>query len=364
MSRYTYEIEVNDPDLNIYYITEFQQITISRGRTQIQDPAKAGYATITGRDPSQLANYKIGYAVYIYCEDSQSNKFQLFSGVISDIKINYGIIPALDVWELTVEDAISLLGKRFSKSVSYNAGYTTEFAAKNSGYSSLSPRYTSFTSGSTVSAQTFSDVNALDLVNKLLYTEQGRIVCDGVATSIFWINRTDIGLMPVVGAFSDNIGTPGLTKAPYNNVVFRSFAESYFTKVLVEPAGLASQESGSGNFVFSVNTFDQSTAQAKNLADYILATLTVNQGVPQSVSFISENQTNNVVVDAFANVDNCKAELVFRGATYNVFVLGGTLSADPAQTRITLNVASSEAVNFFILDSSTFGVLDTNKLGF
>jgi hypothetical protein len=43
---------------------------------------------------------------------------------------------------------------------------------------------------------------------------------------------------------------------------------------------------------------------------------------------------------------------------------GATMTANPDASRWTFNIVSSEAQNFFILDSADFGVLDTNRLGF
>jgi hypothetical protein len=53
-----------------------------------------------------------------------------------------------------------------------------------------------------------------------------------------------------------------------------------------------------------------------------------------------------------------------RGDVYDVFVEGSTVTATPEQSRFTLNLVSSEALSFFILDSTAFGRLDTDKLGF
>jgi hypothetical protein len=40
------------------------------------------------------------------------------------------------------------------------------------------------------------------------------------------------------------------------------------------------------------------------------------------------------------------------------------MTANPDQTRWSFNIVSSDAQNFFILDSADFGVLDQNRLGF
>jgi hypothetical protein len=135
--------------------------------------------------------------------------------------------------------------------------------------------------------------------------------------------------------------------------------------VIVEPEGLAGQDSGTGPRSFVMRSFDQTTAQAQNLADYVKATFDVQTQVPNTISVLSESQ-NNFQMQQVVDVSNSFGEVVLylRNNSYRLFVLGLTVTATPDQARFTLNVASSEALNFFILDSSSFGVLDTNRLGF
>jgi hypothetical protein len=56
--------------------------------------------------------------------------------------------------------------------------------------------------------------------------------------------------------------------------------------------------------------------------------------------------------------------LILRGDYYSLFLEGATVTATPEQTRFTFNVVSSDALSFFILDSTAFGRLDSDKLGF
>jgi hypothetical protein len=91
--------------------------------------------------------------------------------------------------------------------------------------------------------------------------------------------------------------------------------------------------------------------------------------VPASISYIAENQAVASVVFALrAAVDTLGAErtvqLTLRGTTYLCFVEGFTISADPSDTRFTLNLSSSEASVGLVLDDAILGVLDTSKLGF
>jgi hypothetical protein len=82
--------------------------------------------------------------------------------------------------------------------------------------------------------------------------------------------------------------------------------------------------------------------------------------------FISENQsvTEGFTAAFFGDDGTRTVNVTLRGVVYTCFVQGVTISADPQQTRFTLNLSSSEAAVGFILDSAVFGVLDTSKLGF
>jgi hypothetical protein len=220
------------------------------------------------------------------------------------------------------------------------------------------------TSTSTISAQSAPDTNVLQLLNQLAATEQG-YMSSQQPSSIKWINRSDYITNPVLGDFTDGSLISVNTEAPYNDVTFRSQADSFFDKVVVEPEGLAPQTAGTGSRVFTVKTYDQTTTQAKNLADYILATLQVQQSVPSTISLLSEVQTNNLAVLCFQQTaQGARVGLILRGDDYNLFLEGATVTATPEQTRFTFNVVSSDALAFFILDSPVFGRLDADKLGF
>jgi hypothetical protein len=56
--------------------------------------------------------------------------------------------------------------------------------------------------------------------------------------------------------------------------------------------------------------------------------------------------------------------VVLRGVRYQAVVNGATVSADPSDTRVLLNLISASVYNFFRLDSAVYGILDTSKLGF
>jgi hypothetical protein len=363
MARYNWFI-VYDGVVNVL---NAQNIVITKGRTQVTDAFKASTATITGRDVNALPNIEIGKDIEIIAEEG-TDSFSLFYGVVADIKITYGQVASMDSYEIHCEDALAAAGRSFTTdSFSWSAGITPYTAGKNTmddafgGSVVLAGGPFSI---STVSAQSVPNANVLQLLNQLAATEQGYLT-SLQPDAIKWINRQEYITQPVIGDFIDDTGVSLNPIAYFNEIIFRSQADSFFEKVVVEPAGLAPQSSGTGSRVFTVKTFDQTTTQAQNLADYTLATLLVQDSVPSTVSAISEIQPNNILMTAVQRTgQGFRMGIVFRNNSYSVFLEGCTVTATPEQTRWTFNVVSSEALSFFILDNSAFGKLDQNRLGF
>jgi hypothetical protein len=64
-------------------------------------------------------------------------------------------------------------------------------------------------------------------------------------------------------------------------------------------------------------------------------------------------------------------QVELRGTTYNCIINGATVSADPSDARVQLNLFAADLSAFFVLDDNFYGVLQddgppafNNKLGF
>ena len=357
MARYNFEVQVKDTTS----LQNVQNIVINSGRSQIQDPFRVGTATIQGTSPNLLPTLVIGDKIEINCVSPFT---PMFYGTIADIKIDYGFVANADTWTIYCEDNLAKAGRALTPTTgSINNGATTVEAAVDIGTQSGVSVQNIFASNSTtkVSGQTLANKNLLSVLQELVFTEQGRLV--NIENGIAFYTRNDVGLFNVA-SFSDGTLTATNPVVPFDRVQFYSQADSYFTKAVVEPAGLASQSSGSGSRVFSGASYNQTTADAANLATYVLATLTVNNQVPQMVACNSERQTNDAALVAMAGAGRgIRCEIILRGSRYQVFLEGGTMTATPEQTLFVFDVVSSAANDFFILDSTTFGILDTNRLG-
>jgi len=364
MARYQWEVEYD----NSVFLSNVQSISITKGRIQVQDPFKSSTATVQGRDLSSLPNVEIGAPIVISAYEGTDTFYALF-GVVSDVQITYGQVASMDTWTIFCEDAVARVGRSLTTDTfSWSAGTTTAQAAIDTVANATGGAVTVLVAGSPneskVSAQSLPNTNALQILNQLATTEQGYIYGNS-PTEIGFRLRSEIGQWSLVGDFSDGSLITINERAIFDEVIFRSQADSYADEVVIEPKGLAAQTAGTGPRRSSFKSFDQTTTQAQNLADYVLATLVVQDSVPSTISAISEVQFNNVAMRCAIEAGfGARCGLILRGEKYNLFVEGSTITANPDQTRFTLNVVSSDALNFFILDSPVFGRLDADRLGF
>lgn len=367
MARYQWFVDYGTTPTTL---SDVQEIVIQRGRTQIQDPFKPATALIRGRNLASLPNVKVGDKIKIRAKLDPINAV-MFAGFIADVQKTYGELSSMDTWEIACEDSMAKLGRSvMSSSVSWASNAETDVAvaaviADTIPFSTLQIFPPSSGSISYLSAQNVGGQNGLQVMNQILATEQGYLFTDNW-DSFGLRTRSNYAGLAYKGDFTDNSLTATYSTAKFTDVVFRSYADSYFTSVEVEPEGLAAQKAGTSfDRVYSMKSYDVSTTQAGNLAAYVKATLDVNEAAPSVISTTSEIQTNDVaLLSARDACQGYRVGLILRNQRYEVFIEGSTVTATPEQTRFTFNVVSAAALNFFILDSATFGVLDTNKLGF
>ena len=362
-----YDWKIFHDDGTVTELDDVTGFTISKGRRQVQDPYRVGTAVITGRVPTGLPTINIGDSISI-ANYSVSPAVSMFQGEVADFRIDYGTVPEEDTWELTCEDGFASLGRAFA-SGSFTPGdqpFTAALymIATVQGLTISNP-YPGIGSASTVSGYSFTNQSVFDIIQTLIFTEQGWIY--PIQPGQFgWINRAALGQLPTVCAFSDGTVATSEDVVPVQGAQFYSQADSRYDRVIIRPDGLAAQSSGTATgTTFERESFDQTTSGAANLADYVLQTLQVNRAVPYQVMTTSEVQTNDAVIDAFIEAGRGgRAEVILRGVKSNVFLEGATLTASPERVRFVFNLTSVDAQNFFVLDDPVLGVLDSSRLGF
>jgi hypothetical protein len=69
-------------------------------------------------------------------------------------------------------------------------------------------------------------------------------------------------------------------------------------------------------------------------------------------------------VNTLAYAPGTQVAVAFRGTTYQCIIEGVNVSATPAGAVFTYYVSGADLNAYLILDNTTFGVLDANKLGY
>ena len=362
-----------------------QAINITRGKRRLIDPYQVETCEITSRSPSTWTTTpKVGMPIlaYVYGVYSPPNPtalyWTMFQGRISDVKIEYGVTANMDVVTISCEGLQADLGRAQLTNESFasqNVGTTYDEVISRLG---LPITYGSIVTASINSVITNFNGNALEFVNALVYTEQGLL--RSTAGDLYTLTQ---GSLDFVGraATSQGAATPpefsdGTVAPPFSNYVFsydrlefRSAAEDYYNEVTVQPAGLANQTAATGATpatTYVIDSYDVSTGQALQLANYVLNKFTDPDSAVRSISARVDTQVNiNLLVTLLSQQWTDVTRIIFRGAVYNVTMQGWTITASPGdQTRVTLFTAAGDTDAYLKLNDPYYGLLDYNRLGF
>ena len=329
-----------------------QSVSMRKGRINLTDNYSNGSVTISGRRPDLLPTIKIGDEIYLTISYvplvgspwSSQNNFR-----VTNVIVEYGIVSSEDTWTITGEDAFGAAGRAiFTRT--FSAGTLLQVAATTIGTTVGVPVQvpTSLPDTVTMSAQTFTDQNALQVLTNLSNTGAGYLW--PVDDEIYWYPRnwqTEV----VYQNFTDTGAGSNPTK--YDRVQFAALADTSVTKVIVEPEGLASQSSGTGNNTFVVQTYSETTTEAANLAAYFAGSLTVDVPEPIEISILLDAQSNGTALLALD--PRSGINLTFRGSVYPTIILGFTVSGTPNSTRISYNVISSDFYRYLELNDPIYG---------
>lgn len=356
MTLSTYDIDVAGNDLS-----NVQEFMFTRGREKVSDQIRAGYGTIYGRRPDLLPAINIGDQVTIRIQPNGGNTFA-FQFRCADLRVIYGYTSALDTWELDIEDVFAVFGRGV---------FGTSWTAGSSTYEAVDAVCTQYgvnlqgtdESKSDVSAQVIINENGLEVLNNLLVTEQGRFgygVLD--FEDIFFFGRGWQQSLTTYDASDDGTGTNPIR---YDGLDFAGLADNYADKIVIEPAGLATQSAGIGDYTYTAQSYSQTTGDAANLASFIKGVFDIQDQTPSRLTSITTLNT----VAAAENMMRLSSPLSqvkikHRGAFYYGIVEGFTMRATLDQLEVTYNLSSPGYYPQFILNNAEFGVLDQNKLGY
>lgn len=332
-----------------------QSVSVRQGQNKITDTYRSATATITGRDPDSLPAINIGDAITVAITFQTLPRTFLFR--VADLQVEYGITEEYDTWTIRCEDAFAVLG-RASVDISWAAGTLAEDNADdlcNLVGLTFSVGF-GLTSTAKCNAQTIENGNALDILNTLANTEGARLSAGG--NFIQWLPRNWQAAVGTVYA-SDN-GT-FTNPVKYDSLSFTSLADNLADYAVVNVRAGNTVATGTGIYSISLDTYSENDQEAGYVGQFELAQLVVDSPVPSQISYKLNAQGLST---GWIDWDNYKKAVIrFRGADYNVFVIGVTYTGRPGETRVTWDVASAEFYQFLTLDDVLFGKLDENKLG-
>lgn len=347
------------------------------GRQNYNDNYAGGSFNITIKNnTNQIANFPRGTQVLINFSTGNT----AFSGKVSTINYNdYPGNTGLSTATITCIDEISRAGKWQLKDFALYAADQTIQQAKqtNFGFTGLNTPEVLNVGGlgnsiaSGVALYSGTILNRLNLLNQ---TEKGLLAAK--TTGIYFYARGDV---------ASTASTTSLTRSTVSasTIAYESFnrialGDNFFNQVTVTPETVAEQQANNatsqtayGVAGYSISTVDSSTSQASGLAGW-LANM---QGDPNTLRYeitfsdVGNNATafENLLLDVLVySTVMLSLEWQAQGQslqTVNTILEGINYSGKPSESSITFYLSPAEYYQYFILNSTTFGILNTSRLG-
>ena len=342
-------------------IQNVQEVQIQFGRRRITDLLTAGTATVYGRRPDLLPTLLIGDSVYLRMnfqypgQPAGPDPYNEYDFRVANLTIEYGETSALDTWVIELEDALAYLGRASLPTTTIASGTSTATAAATIATAAGLTQGTVPGTTTATSAQTVTGQNALDVYQNLVNTEAAWI--DSSGTSLSWYPRNVWQNNLVYWDFTDDN-----TEINYNDYRIASLADNYADLVVVKPRGSTDVVVGTGIFSYNLDSFSFDTAEATNLGNFWSAALDIDTTTPRQISALV-NDNHYLITNAMTQGNLTGARIKFRGSTTTSVVTGVQIFATVESTSVTLYLSSVNFLAYLVLDSTIYGYLDFNKLG-
>ena len=378
MALQNFKVAYSLTGLDYIDLTNVVSVSANVGRRAQLDQYNASTAQVVLRYPtgyaSPIAALVTGTFIYIYNNSSRD----VFKGRISNVDVKYGLpyvggVGNADYITLSVESAFAQLGRLQGLNYSmiadsiynqmvygYNeTGLRMYWSQINGGISGSGPQ---------MAATTISGTWG-DWINRCATTTNGRMQdAGGEAVTLL----SPFSLPTSTINFSDTANNA--TNQVYDQIEFNSLADNYYTQVTVTPESFVSQTSLKSGAVkpyrtLQTNTLNASTGQAADYSKYLLSNYETPKFAIASISCLSEAQTafrldrigTNAGVPQMIGV-SCTVS--FRGTVYSTIIEGVAVSATPEGSRYTYYLSGADLNAYLLLNNTTYGRLDFNKLGY
>jgi hypothetical protein len=358
-------------------LDDLVELTCNIGRKNNTDIWPVSTARFKFRYPSGFATPLTGLNVDVPIRFQSPNNVSgyAWNGYIKDAYVEWGMPYANSIGndDYLIIEGEGALGKWGRQN---GEGYTYSSGPANGTLTPVLANYNLDWNGNVTDEPVAGDTineSLLSWFQRFVYATQSRVL-DGFTKSTIddTLRRGTVYLLSNATqtqssiSFSDATNTS--TTAIYQEIEFDSIADNFLTQVVVTAESKTTQraETGSAPYrSFTIDALADSEGQMLNIAEFVLARAQGQEIAPSKITVSSLGQ-NGAPIDTlgitFMFTPSLYTEVEFRGTTYIVHIEGATMTANPEFTRITYYLSPYEANAFFILDSTDFGILDTNKL--
>ena len=355
---------------------------INSGRQKYLDNYNGGSINITINNNTNLAdsfnfNDKI-YAKIVGDTGNYQNVFSVQEILFDDYPGNTGLSTAT----IVAVDGLTRVGRYQSTSKALTQDTTgnqaMQFNSSPLPADILIGAYAVSTGNSTASAQTYTGT-VLNQLNILNATERGLIDCVGNNSNyqlITFNSRTSINSL-IDTAFSFG-RTTSATKIAYKDIKRIQNGMSFINTAQISPLGLANSNrtnttsiNSYGDAFYSSSTVDYNTTQADGNGDWIVNTFSDPANVRYEISFTDRMQDSSAYFEFsrrfFGAAKVWSLEYLVPSdvsvTTIKLVSEGFTINVTPEQTEYQVFFSPLTYYQFFTLNSTTQGILDTSRLG-
>jgi len=373
MIRYAWGIK--NQTTNVTHTSSVLSFTFSNGRQNYLDNYNSGALVLTIKNQ---ANESAGFNFNDRIDLLSPVGDLLFSFYVVQVAYNdYPGNTGLSTATITCQDGLGLMGRLQMNNYSFSANQSSfQFAATSSvpGVVFGKPSIAADLGGSNCSAST-NNGSILNFWNVLVNTERGVLLV--FENIVRFTTRSGVNSLGINSFDLTNVVSA-------SDITYQSFERinlglDLMNQVQTQPAGLATQQATNAASVatygaqgFTTSTVDATTTQALGLAEWLANTLSDINKQRYVVTFTDVMQS--VSVSDFTSFINNMAyksqtNLIFRvpgagsDSTALVITEGFSVTATPSQTTITAYLTPLTYYQFFTLNSSTLGILDTSRLG-
>jgi hypothetical protein len=350
----------------------------TQGRQNYLDQYSGGTLTMTLKNQDNIAQYFIFNSTWELIDDIATSAAQTFW--CQDVTFNdYPGNTGLSTITVSLVDVLARNGRNVVANVALTQKITTQQLEDLWETPAYKIGNVDYSGGSSTAAAITYSGSMLNYLNLITQTEKGLLYLFGDVVLLVGRNRVAGSFF---GGYSFTRNAPTASAISYSGIDHDLAGLNFMNNVTTSPNGLASQTATNstsvtayGNAEQTVSTVDATTTQALGLAQWLSSSQSDPDAQKWSISFqdIPQNATalGRFLVSFYGllGYENRVWNLVYRvpGAgsdtTVQVAIEGVSVNARPEQTLFTVYFSPLTYYQFFTLNSSTLGILDTSRLG-